>query len=452
MHPPLILKAQVEVNSRQGASKRLTTPVLTGAAPNSDENEKWTKFARRKSNNREQQRHIWRRAKAEKDLEAIRIAIKASAALTYCNKRVIVEKQGEQYKNIGGWNCGKKYCAYCSNRKRVKILNRFVDFFKGKTGTDILSKYDLGLFTVTLQHNKKGLRSTPYYAELSRHFRMAIKYGSFKKYIAGGFYNTEHEYNAKNGHHIHRHALVLIPKQYNLRENFELINEELRNQWANRTGGSFQVDLVPLGYDRTTESTPTPAILQKNIGQYMLEVTKYITKRSKKGVILFDVIKAVEQNNRAKFYGRFGILHNVKELNINLEKLEDEEPKQARELYVATPKLTTQNKTWEKLHRKTLKQKSRKNGVDNIRIVKKETAREQLQYKEVVKVEMVDMVPIADTKEAFKQFSDDIRAAHWQYQLNKWDKMMAGETVEKWKQRKIDWAKFQQNFLNSPHA
>ena len=166
--------------------KDLKTPGLPGAPKKPDEREKWTKYARRRSNNRQQQQHIWRRAKAEKDFDTLKIAIKASSALTYCNKRVIVEKRGETYHNAGGWNCGKKYCAHCSNKKRVKILHRFTDYFKSEAGKEMLKNYDLGLFTITLQHNLKGLRSAPYYAELSRHFRMAIKYGSFQKYIAGG--------------------------------------------------------------------------------------------------------------------------------------------------------------------------------------------------------------------------------------------------------------------------
>ena len=259
----------------------------------------------RKKQNRDQIREIYRGAKQTGgDFGLIRSAV----SLKYCNNSFLMREtpSGTMHK-VSTWNCGRKFCSICASKKRRKLLFRYLEFFESESGQILLDSYDLALFTVTLQHSKDGIRRDPYYKELSSHWRNGMKYGAFKKYISGGFYNTEHTYT-KNGHHIHRHALVLIPKDFELRKNLSTIVGELRDQWKSRTGGSFQIDLTPFNEEKT---------LKENL----LEVTKYVTKRGKGGVVPWQIVKAMGENSRHKFYGKFGILHKVKELNLNF--LED---------------------------------------------------------------------------------------------------------------------------------
>jgi hypothetical protein len=259
---------------------------------------KWFK----KKQNRDQVREIFRGVKettGSRDFEYSRELIKGGASLRYCNNVFLVKQVPGGLAPVTAWNCGRKYCAICSQKKRKKLLFRYIEFFESTSGQILLDSYDLALFTVTLKHNAENLRTEPYYQELAEHWRNGIKYGAFKKYLAGGFYNTEHTFT-KNGHHIHRHALVLIPKEFNLEEDHKKIQEELRSQWKQRTGGSFQIDLTPFRQDRT---------LKENL----LEVTKYITKRGKGGVIPWQVVKAVEENNRAKF-----LKNRVRLITLNL--------------------------------------------------------------------------------------------------------------------------------------
>lgn len=304
-----------------------SSPALAGARQNPFKwrtpLEEWARVDDRKRRNKQQERYLLRIAKSAANVDDLSISLKAAASLHFCNKRQIVQKIGENYKQVGTFYCGKKYCSHCANRKRRKLLAIFQQFFqKSERGKEILEKYDLALFTVTLQHSKSGKRKDPYYKELSEHWRNALKYGSFKKYIAGGFYNTEHTYG-KNGHHIHRHALVLIPIGEHSRVRFLQIESELREQWKSRTGGSFQINLTPFGAEKDEKGNiiyvPTREELIKNFGKHLLEVTKYITKRDEDGTVQWEIIKAVAQNCRAKFYGRFGILHREKELLMNSE-------------------------------------------------------------------------------------------------------------------------------------
>ena len=431
--------------------KELTTKALALAPVSAEILNQWGKYAGRKASNVAQQKNIWQNAKAQKDIYQTKKALNAAASLTFCNKRVIVEQKGGEFIHRGAWYCGKKYCAYCANRKRRKILNRFTDFFGSEKGREILENYDLGLFTVTLQHNKHNKRTEPYYQELSKHWRNALKYGAFKKFIKGGFYNTEHTYG-KNGHHIHRHALVMIPRQFNLTDNFRLITEELRTQWSQRTGGSFQIDLRPLGYNELTESAPTRAQYVNNIGIHMLEVTKYITKRDNTGIIHYEIIKAIENNSRAKFYGRFGILHRIKELNLNLEIVETEPAasKEPRKLFIGTP-VIKQNK---KLVRHELPNKGKEvtkhNGREHIRVINLPQTNKKniVTYtdKSAISYQIKDLVPIEDNKEAMKEFQEHIRDAVYQWKLEKWSKLIGGYTVIKWKENRMKKAKFEAKY------
>jgi hypothetical protein len=450
--------------------KELTSKALALADQKSEITEQWGKYAHRKAANVAQQKSIWIAAKKEKDLQSIKIAVGAAAAVQFCNKRVIVQKIGNNYQHAGAWYCGKRYCSHCSNRKRRKILNRFSDFFASEKGKTILQDFDLGLFTVTLQHNKTNKRVDPYYKELSRHWNHALKYGAFKEFIAGGFYNTEHTYG-KNGHHIHRHALVLIPRKYDLQENYQLIEEDLRKQWKQRTGGSHQIDLRPLGWDERTESCPPREKIRENISHHMMEITKYITKRDEKGVIAWEIVKAIEENNRSKFYGKFGILYKIRELNFtedkwellisgeqiktsnnkkylekfvqkhNLENWEireivdpdHQEPKEPRELYIGTPYVRRKKSEITIGRSQYLKQKTKIRGIDQITIVRSGTDKEKRWKKDAITYEIKDLIRIEDNKDSFSKFKEMIRDDQYHWKLQKWSDLLSGNTVEQWK-------------------
>ena len=403
----------------------------------------WGRWASRKDKNRNQERVIYKAAKDTSNLETRGMLLKAAAALYWCGRRQIVEQRGTQYVPVGAYNCGKKYCSHCSRKKRNKILSRFAEFFKSDAGTDILRNYDLALFTVTLSHNKTGKRSTPYYKELSTHFRNALKYGSFKDYIAGGFYNTEHTYG-KNGHHIHRHALVLIPRQYDVITNFKTIEEKLRKQWKERTGDSFHVDLRPLGYDENTRSAPPRNLIQQHIVNYLLEVTKYITKRDKgTGAIPVQVVAAVEQFNRSKFYGRFGILHRVKALNLNIEEVEIQEAKEPRTLYIGTPYVHLRKKRYaSKIIKNHIKHQIDAAGRETTTVRKEIQGEAPRWEKFATSYQMKDLVPMADTREAAAKFKEDIRNCIYEWKREKWSKLCEGMTVDKWKEQKKAYRRF----------
>jgi len=415
----------------------LNTSALALAAEKSRIFKHWGKFGARKRANVAQQTLIYRHAKKTQNPKDLATALKAAGSLYFCNRRVIVEKQGNDYTQAGAWYCGKKYCSFCSNRKRRKLLTRFTDFFTSKEGAATLELYDLALFTVTLQHSKTGQRADPYYKELSTHWRNGLKYGAFKTYIKGGFYNTEHTYSNKNGHHIHRHALILVPRIFDVSKNFKKIETELREQWKSRTGGSFQIDLRPLGYSELHETAPPREQMIKNINLHLLEVTKYITKRDDLGTIKYEIIKAVEENSRSKFYGRFGVLHKIKALNLNLKnELEIDVNKPARELYIGTPVLVTKKINNEVKGVIKNKSKTTSKGIDTIKITTKQGQQINRFTREVVKYKIINLVPMADTPEAFKEFTANNRNLLYDWGGEKWNTFRQGYHVEKWKQSK----------------
>jgi len=431
--------------------KDLKTSALAEATqkPKRDANtiNNWGKIAYRRKKNQTQERYLYRIAKNKPDNRTL--ALKAAGSLHFCNQKQIVEKVGNHYLPAGSWNCGKKYCAICSNKKRKKILRTFKEFFiENEKGKELLKNYDLAMFTITLQHSMNGLRSKPYYKELSTHFRNALKYGAFKKVIAGGFYNTEHTYT-KNGHHIHRHALVLIPKNFDIYNNYQTIEEELRKQWKSRTGGSFQIDLRPLGYDAKNNTTTPRAGVMANLGANLLEVTKYITKRDDSGIIDWEIIKAVEQNSRSKFYGRFGILHRIKELNLNQEK-ENVEVKEEKgefftcDIYVKFKKQTN-TKT---LGRRKITYGSRKGiPVQKVEFIKGETI--VTWRKEGIFYTAKNLMKFDNSPQARKQFQENTGIALFKWRLEKGDKLHQGYDVDAWKEKKRlleDWNK-KPNFI-----
>jgi hypothetical protein len=269
-------------------------------------------FTENRKINRLQAKYIFHEANLSADNQnEMYQLLKAERSLKYCNDTHIINEKNEF---LGAWYCGKRFCRICEQRRRNKILNRYLNFFDKTTyGEQIKAEYDFCMLTLTLEHHATGLRAAPYYKELSTHLANGLKYGALKKYIAGGWYNTEHTYNNNEGHHIHRHLIVLIKKDFNVYENKIQIENEIRDHWKQRTGGSWVIDLSPFNYDKEKEP--------QTFDSFILETTKYMTaatfdESGKFEPVPVQVIRAVQDNSRLKFFSRFGILYR------NPEKVE----------------------------------------------------------------------------------------------------------------------------------
>jgi hypothetical protein len=265
---------------------------------------------------------------------------RAAAVLQVCGRSHLATDLNGEMQHVHSYNCKKKYCPRCHRTKRQKLYAKFKTYFESNEGAEILDSYDVAILTVTLKHDQKT-RPGWYFDELKKHFANILKYGAFKKYIKGGFYNTEINHNEKNGFHIHRHAVTLIPKAFNFRagvvgnwreENgkraFQWIDKtipkELKAAWLKKTGDSFQLDLTPIN--------PATGLLKN-----LLEVFKYIGKpysnEAGENVLPAAVVEQLEKNSREKFNNRFGILYKVKELALNADQ--DERPdKEIGPLYI----------------------------------------------------------------------------------------------------------------------
>lgn len=400
-----------------------TPEVTTGML-----NQKFGKLWFKKKQNKDQVKELMKAAKGL-DQDTRYKLLKASASLKFCNERLILKQTPAGYEKVNAWNCGKKYCAICSSKKRNKLLRRYLDFFESETGKEILKKYDLAMFTVTLQHNKENIRVEPYYKELSEHWRNGLKYGAFKKYLAGGFYNTEHTYT-KNGHHIHRHALVLISKEYKITEggligdksktyNSEKVKRELTEQWCKRTDGSFQIDLSPFYVDKT---------LKENL----LEVTKYVTKRGKKNMIAWEIIKAVDENAREKFYNKFGILYKIKALNMNQVNEEQQEEKQLENKVV-------EKKPEEKLFI-GLGLKCKKDKVESLKAGK--TIYGEYSFRELRPFDR------GGGEKDYEAFRYENNLSWWHWLQSQYDRYTKGFFVEEWR----DYKTLKERFESEPKA
>lgn len=278
---------------------------------------------------------------------------KAAAKLDQCGKTWLVSGTRDNFSPVHSYRCKLKYCPRCARDKRNILLARFWDFFGEDGNSEVRENFDLALLTVTLRHGEHTKRNGWYFEELKNHFSNSLKYGAFREYIKGGIYTTEITHT-NNGFHIHRHALVLIPKVYNFRAtggdglpsvgewrkeegkwkfyfSDTFIVQNLVNAWHKKTGDSFHLDLKPLN----------PNVeFQKSI----LEVFKYVAKpggigQTKEGkkVIPGCIIAEMERRPRAKFLNRFGILYKEKSLAINQKRpAADVLPREADGLSIAT--------------------------------------------------------------------------------------------------------------------
>lgn len=248
---------------------------------------------------------------------------KAKARLQSCGSAFLVEKYGPaNYKYVSSFHCKQKYCPRCAAKKTKLLIAKYANFFDMATGEAaiMLKDHDVCFLTITLRHGEES-RQGWYFKELQTHFRNSLKYGAFNKYIKGGAYQTEVNHGA-NGFHIHRHCIVLIPKVFRMalsgewftnakgwreyRAKNTYVEDELRKAWHQKTGDSFQIDLKPIDPSRPLEKS-------------LCEIFKYLSNgtEDKKGIVAGVIVKEIVRAPREKFYGRFGLLHNQKALNIN---------------------------------------------------------------------------------------------------------------------------------------
>ncbi len=285
----------------------------------------------------------------EKYAETFRLS-KATAVMNQCGKQYVVEKIGPaNYKYVHSYHCKKKYCPRCAILKRDRLLGKFSDFFKDERGADLLNEYDLAVLTVTLRHGP-GSRQGWYFDELKTHWRNIIKYGPFKRYIAGGIYTTEITYKARTGFHIHRHAIVLIPKaeafrcgivgrwkkegRWKFKWTDCRLRQELRNAWHKKTGDSWEVDITPFNPDRDQAAN-------------FLEVFKYVAKPSKQSrAVPWQIVEQMECNTRQKFMNRFGLLYKEKGLSLNIKKEKPDNDLNLDRLYYARGLYRTRAGRW----------------------------------------------------------------------------------------------------------
>jgi len=333
----------------------------TGARPAAGSTD-WSKEHRRRKKITQQITHINKELSTRTGHGSGHLLNRAAATLNNCGKNWLVEKKAPgKYEAIHSFHCKKKYCPRCAEQKRNVLLSKFVAFFEEEqteTARQIMSNYDLCLMTVTLRHGSHTQRHGWYFNELKQHWANALKYGAFRKYIHGGVYTTEITYSDRNGFHIHRHAIALVPKEYGMRDGQcgawqdiegegwrwtwkdATVPQALAAAWLKRTGDSFQVDIKPVNRNGD---------FIKNL----LEIFKYVAKPSKNedGIKTIEpkIIEELERNSRQKFVNRYGILYKVKELALNdkPEKKEGEgKERNPDNIYFASGLYRTKKKKW----------------------------------------------------------------------------------------------------------
>ena len=183
---------------------------------------------------------------------------KAQARLDNCGRAYLVEKvPGKKMQYLHSYHCKQKFCPRCRRAKVDRWAARFSEFFETETDEvlGIFKDYDFAVLTVTLKHNAHDTRQDWYFDELKRHYRNSLKYGAFNKYIKASLYSTEVTHGPK-GFHIHRHAVVLVPKEFGMRDGGKAgrwiekngkwrfkwknswVRKELRDAWHKKTGDS----------------------------------------------------------------------------------------------------------------------------------------------------------------------------------------------------------------------
>jgi len=316
--------------------KTQKTDKQTAAPSNTDRpappSHKWEKehAQRKKVLNQAERLRQWNEQKNDNWSIGKDIA-RAAANLESCGRSFLIEKKpGKALKYIHSFHCKQKFCPRCRKLKSDALSNRLLAFFEliqedkaaREEKRNLLENYDLAMLTVTLAHGPGKARNGWYFEELKTHYRNALKYGAFNKYIKGSIYSTETTVTS-NGFHIHRHALVLVPKTAGIKQTgtwtqtatgkwqFEqhdrTIQDRLRAQWYKRTGDSWNVDIRPL-------NPHTPFL--KNVR----EVLKYI-EYDQEGSVNPVLCAQIVSHKREKWSGRTGELAKVGALAINAAQI-----------------------------------------------------------------------------------------------------------------------------------
>lgn len=313
--------------------KQLDTKGTSGSQPGGTpgkaphRNEHWTREHDLRRRVRLQAEAMGRAELSTEDIENSFQLNKIQSRLNACGQWHIVRQYGaDEWEAVGGWHCKLKCCPRCQKKRAGLLASRYLAWLESMEASKLLEDYDLGLFTVTLRHGE-GSRKGWYHKELQTHFRNSLKYGDFNAIIKGGAYQDEVTLTA-NGFHIHRHCLVLVPKEMGLatsgnyvkagkgwrwKPENTILRDRLKKAWEARTGDSFQVDLRPLNPNQ-------------DIKRALSEVFKYLAKPDKKTrLIAPEIALEFAKHPEARFYGRFGILYKIAALKINLDRIDEPE-------------------------------------------------------------------------------------------------------------------------------
>lgn len=182
------------------------------------------------------QRWRWRNLLSERDLHLQALASsnceearlergRSCASDLYVEHNELLGK-----KRIVGNYCNHRLCPLCSISHRASLFRRMEAWFKGRRSKRVR------LITLTLQHSPVSLRVQLKHLKAS--FRRLRQTKLWQSCVESGRAIVEVTWNAKTSC-WHPHLHVVATGTY-------LPQDELANQWAGSSGGSYVVDVRPV--------------------------------------------------------------------------------------------------------------------------------------------------------------------------------------------------------------
>jgi len=156
-----------------------------------------------------------------------------------CNHTLLREHKDGSKEFIGAHTCKHKICPVCNAKRCRDIRKRYISLFK-KDPT-LLTNYDFFHLTLTVPHNEQGYRGKNFYAdELIKDFNQMRRLKFWKKMVYAGEFGVEVTRN-ENGLHIHIHALLLV---YKSRQNRNELHKKVLIAWNKQTSGTGNRDFL----------------------------------------------------------------------------------------------------------------------------------------------------------------------------------------------------------------
>ncbi len=186
--------------------------------------------------------------------KAFMYAANFRAKLQSCCSHTLVREHHspKTYEFIAAHTCKHKMCHVC-NSERSRVLRRKYgkyfdanEFVDRKTG-EVLTKddFDFMHLTLTVPHDENGYRGQKWYAqELIQEFNFMRKKAFWQKHVFAGEFGVEVTKN-NNGLHIHIHALLLVNKA---KQNRNDLHAQILVNWNNQT--AMQGDKTPVNDER----------------------------------------------------------------------------------------------------------------------------------------------------------------------------------------------------------